>query len=235
MYSQEPTTDISFTEKETLDRDGFLILPNLIDSPQIGRICKELSHIQDYEPNLQNQSCQFDICFMHHKIMNGVFHVVKKDFISAGLHFRPNNAGEGLSALHIAYGGAPRKPGDYVACSVLWMISDFTQENGCTRAVPGSHRWGRSPSEVMRDPTQPNPHEIFWEGKAGTAVIFNGHLWHSTTVNHTNNKRLAIVAYWRRQEISIVERGFNWGVINQDTAHRLGPHTSRLFQNRGDI
>ena len=37
-----------------------------------------------------------------------------------------------------------------VVCNVLWMISDFTIDNGATRAVPGSHLSGCSP-----DPSNP--------------------------------------------------------------------------------
>jgi ectoine hydroxylase-related dioxygenase (phytanoyl-CoA dioxygenase family) len=74
-------------------------------------------------------------------------------------------------------------------CNVMWMISPFTEENGGTRLVPGTHNTGIKP-----DPSIPHKVEtIAAQGRAGTAVVFDGRLWHATGANKTNDPRYGII------------------------------------------
>jgi hypothetical protein len=61
-------------------------------------------------------------------------------------------------------------------CNSVWMLDDFTPENGPIRMVPGSHHWGRLPQEALPDPVAPHPAEVILTGKAGTVVVMNSHL-----------------------------------------------------------
>ncbi len=74
------------------------------------------------------------------------------------------------------------------ACNVLYMLNDFTADNGGTRLVPGSHRTGRQPTDTLD--LQP----IAAEGPAGTAVIFEGRTWHGTGANTSDRVRLGLLA-----------------------------------------
>ena len=64
----------------------------------------------------------------------------------------------------------------------MWLLTDFTKENGPTRVVPGSHRSGKHPQDVMEAPEEAHPDEIKLIGTAGTVVVFNSHLWHESYV-----------------------------------------------------
>ena len=77
-----------------------------------------------------------------------------------------------------------------VICNVLWMISDFTVENGGTRIVPGSHLSGTNPEPYGDYPT------INATGKAGSAVIFEGRTWHSADLNTSDAPRYGITTYY---------------------------------------
>ena len=77
-----------------------------------------------------------------------------------------------------------------VVCNVLWMISDFSIENGATRAVPGSHLSGCSP-----DPSNP-PETVNLTGPAGTAIVFEGRTWHAADFNRSTAPRYAVVTYY---------------------------------------
>ncbi|MEM7535427.1 MAG: phytanoyl-CoA dioxygenase family protein [Chloroflexota bacterium] len=79
-----------------------------------------------------------------------------------------------------------------VACNVMWMLTDFTDENGATRVVPGSHLSGRQPDSILDEDANWLP----GTGPAGTAMIFEGRLWHSTGANVSDQPRLGALSYF---------------------------------------
>jgi ectoine hydroxylase-related dioxygenase (phytanoyl-CoA dioxygenase family) len=79
-----------------------------------------------------------------------------------------------------------------LVCDVAWMLVDFTEDNGATRVIPGSHRWNKLPDPRQRIATVPAT------GPAGTALLFDGRLWHGTGANSTNEPRHALFTYFCR-------------------------------------
>ncbi|MBM3803112.1 MAG: phytanoyl-CoA dioxygenase family protein [Acidimicrobiia bacterium] len=76
----------------------------------------------------------------------------------------------------------------------FWMLTDFTEENGATILVPGSHRHGDHPGPRNGiDPMKPYPGECRMLGKAGTVVAFDSRLWHAVAPNVTNEDRVAVI------------------------------------------
>lgn len=70
---------------------------------------------------------------------------------------------------------------------VMWALSDFTQENGGTRVIPGSHRYLRS---------WHLPNVADWENTVmpkGSAVFYLGSTWHGGGANQSNAPRLGLV------------------------------------------
>jgi ectoine hydroxylase-related dioxygenase (phytanoyl-CoA dioxygenase family) len=88
----------------------------------------------------------------------------------------------------------------YWVCNTVWMLDDFTRENGATRLVPGSHLWGKRPQDVLDDPLAPHPEEILLTGKAGSVAVMNSHMWHGGTANRTPAARLAMHAFYCRRD-----------------------------------
>jgi len=90
--------------------------------------------------------------------------------------------------------------------SVIAFV-DFTQENGATRLVPGSHRWPErnlTPAEQAAA-RRPEPDEIaFAEMPAGSAVVYSGGTIHAGGANSTDvPRRGAHLSYclgWLRTE-----------------------------------
>jgi len=77
--------------------------------------------------------------------------------------------------------------------TTLWMLSPFTAETGGTLVVSGSHRMNNNPTgDNGVDPLTPYPTEINASGKAGSVLVMDSRLWHSTAPNTTNEPRVAI-------------------------------------------
>jgi ectoine hydroxylase-related dioxygenase (phytanoyl-CoA dioxygenase family) len=77
--------------------------------------------------------------------------------------------------------------------NVIWMLDDFTLENGATRVVPGSHKWITYPSNG-----EIHPDEVRIVGSKGSALIFDANLWHGGAENMTNGSRWAVALGYSR-------------------------------------
>lgn len=75
-----------------------------------------------------------------------------------------------------------------VVCNAMWMLDEFTTENGATIVVPGSHLSGRQPDAAMDEDANWTPAV----GPAGSVAIFEGRTWHSTGVNQTEGTRIGL-------------------------------------------
>lgn len=101
-----------------------------------------------------------------------------------------------LQPLHVDGGLLPDERG-YSVCNTVWMLDDFTRENGALRVVPGSHKWGRRP-----EPDAAHPDEVLITGKAGTVVVMNAHAWHGGTANRTDAPRRALHGFYCRWDMA---------------------------------
>lgn len=79
-----------------------------------------------------------------------------------------------------------------VVCNTMWMLSDFTAENGATELVPGSHLSGAQPDPEL-DQRSSYP-VVQPEAPAGTLLVFDGRLWHGTGANTGGPDRLGLLA-----------------------------------------
>lgn len=99
--------------------------------------------------------------------------------------------------LHADMGAVPDEKGNWV-CNTIWMLDDFTRENGAPRAVPGSHRLGKLPVSAMNDLKGPHPDEEVITGKAGSVIVMNAHVWHGGMPNRTDRSRTAVHGFYTR-------------------------------------
>ena len=75
----------------------------------------------------------------------------------------------------------------------LWMIDDFTIENGATRIVPGSHTRPFFP-ENGKSYTD----EISMTAPAGSVLLYNGALWHGGGPKQSDKDRWACIFSYAR-------------------------------------
>ncbi len=92
---------------------------------------------------------------------------------------QPFHIDDGAGGLNL-----PR-PRQAYGISTIWAFNDFTQDNGATEVVPGSHHWP--------DDRKPQESEIVKVTmRAGSVVVFQGTLLHRGGANTSRRIRLGI-------------------------------------------
>jgi len=230
---QEDT--LTSEEKNTLDRDGYLPLPGILTAEQVAAFNTRLAELladegdaaglevhqetgTDRLSDLVNKGEIFTTCFTHPRVLAAIAHVLKGDIKLSSLNARSALPGQGLQALHADWGEAV-SPDNFRVCNSIWLLDDFTEDNGATRVVAGSQLWGQMPYQAMSDPTLPHPEEKLLLAPAGTVVIFNSHTWHGGTRNRTDKPRRAMHSYFcrRSEQQQLDQRKY----IRPETAARL--------------
>jgi ectoine hydroxylase-related dioxygenase (phytanoyl-CoA dioxygenase family) len=199
--------------KERLDRDGYAPLPGVLSGEQVMRMRARLAELMAAEgdragmevhqeagtdrlADLVNKDPVFEVCFTDRRVLACIAHVLG-EFKLSSLNSRAALPGQGRQALHAE--GGPVGLGPYQVCNSIWLLDDFTEDNGATRVVPGSHRLTVSVRDVMPDPAAAHPGEVKLTGPAGTVVVFNSHLWHGGSLNRTSRQRRAVHSYFTRR------------------------------------
>ena len=161
--------------RSRLDRDGYAPLPGVLSAAQLAVIQARLGELlaaegdraglevhqeegTDRLANLVNKDPAFEVCFTDPRLLACVAHVLG-EFKLSSLNFRAALPGQGLQVLH-AEGGPVTDPAGFQVCNSIWLLDDFTADNGATRVVPGSHLSGRSPSDVLADRHDSHPGEV---------------------------------------------------------------------------
>ena len=76
----------------------------------------------------------------------------------------------------------------------VWMLDDFTLDNGATRVVPGSHRSRRKPPWSVADLEG----QITLTAPAGSVAVWLSNTWHRSGPNQTDRPRRAALGYYCR-------------------------------------
>jgi ectoine hydroxylase-related dioxygenase (phytanoyl-CoA dioxygenase family) len=143
--------------------------------------------------NLPSKGAEFRDLLRHRVVRTLARQVLDGDYCLSS--HTANIAGPGGAAmvLHSDQGYTPRSIAMALAVNVMWMLDDFTDENGATRLVPGSHRRTEEP------PRDEPVATIAGIGPAGTALVFDGRIWHGTGANSTaGDKRHGVLTYFCR-------------------------------------
>ena len=78
--------------------------------------------------------------------------------------------------------------------TTIWMLSDFSKENGGTTIVPKSHLANNNPSgDLGIDEQLPHPEQLQVTGNAGSVLVMDSRLWHAISANSSQTTRLAAV------------------------------------------
>ena len=88
-------------------------------------------------------------------------------------------------------------PGYEVQCNTIWALTDFTEENGATRVVPGSNH---AEDRLSFEQSDTVPAEM----ERGSVLVYSGSVYHGGGANRSDETRVGVnITYnlaWLRQE-----------------------------------
>ena len=216
LYALGAGPDVLTTsEKEQLDRDGFLHLHGILDQEQVEALRRRQAELlaaegdragtevhqergTDRLSDLINKGRVFHVVLTQPRVLAAIAHVLEYDLKLSSLNSRNALPGQGLQGLHADWGRL-ETPGSYQVCNSLWLLDELTEHNGATRVVPGTHCSDKTPGEAMPDPSAPYPDQKLVLGAPGDVVVVNSHVWHGGTRNTTLQPRRVMHGYFCRR------------------------------------
>jgi ectoine hydroxylase-related dioxygenase (phytanoyl-CoA dioxygenase family) len=214
-------TILTAEQRKQIDQEGYLILPALLSRQEVEQLRDRLETLwaeegeeagqENYiEPgvrrlaNLANKGDIFRSIFAHPLVLAVAEAVMGPAMRLSMLNARevPPQEAKAQQPFHSDTddSGKPDAKGFY-SCTAIWMLDDFTPENGATRLIPRTHLTYKVPKEALADTYAPHPDELVLTGKAGYVAVFNGHCWHAGGLNRTDRPRCAILAHYLRADI----------------------------------
>jgi ectoine hydroxylase-related dioxygenase (phytanoyl-CoA dioxygenase family) len=230
----EPTRDLPHA-KADLDRYGYCLVAGAIPPATVAELLARLREIAANEFvagtgylysngsnqrvwSLLNKGSIFGDLAQNPVALALAEHLLGEHLLLSNLSANIASPGGAPMALHWDQDFVPR-PWPYAMMGhVIWMIDEFTADNGGTLVVPGSHRLDGPPIGAEPLPVT---------APAGTAFCLDARTWHGTGANRGVESRHAILAYYCRMFVRQQENFF----LSLDPAVRMsaGPRLLELL------
>jgi ectoine hydroxylase-related dioxygenase (phytanoyl-CoA dioxygenase family) len=199
VHARDATTE---TVTEGLRRDGYAIVEGLLSEAETARAREDMLRVLERTPTGRNnfegfatrrvyalfkKTRAFDEAAVHPLVLGVLDRVLGHYQLSApvGIQIGP---GEQAQVLHRDESVYPLpRPHPPVVVNTMWPLDHFTEANGATRLVPGSHLW---PAD---NPPDPSAATLVAEMPAGSAMFYLGNLWHGGGANETDRPRLGVI------------------------------------------
>jgi hypothetical protein len=229
------------SDRRQLDLQGYLVIPGLMPPEQLAALRRRVDELFleegpnaggefKQEPgarrlaNLVNKGRIFEEVILTPRVLDCMAHVLGPRFKLSSVNVRSTDPhSEADQPLH-ADSGAIADDSGYIVCNSVWMLDDFTTENGATRFVAGSHLWRRLPEPGFY---HPHPEQQLVLGKAGDVVVMNAHMWHGGTANRTGAPRRAMHVYYTRYDQPQQQYQKRW--LSPELQARLAPDARKVL------
>jgi ectoine hydroxylase-related dioxygenase (phytanoyl-CoA dioxygenase family) len=218
---------------ERVQRDGYTVVKNAIEPELVAALNAALERLErelDAKPamngfeghhtvriyNLLAHGSPFEQVPVHPNVLPVIEGVLDAGCLISSLSSIAIDPGETAQPIHADDMVIPLdKPHRPIVCNSMWALSHFTEANGATRLVPGSHKLG--------NPEYGGVYEtIAGEMRAGDVLIWDGSLWHGGGANVTDRRRMGMAM------------NYCAGFIRQQENQQLGlsPERVRTFSPR---
>lgn len=193
----------------TLRSDGFTILPPQLTEAECDEAAAQLERL-----SAEREQGGFELLFNKAPIFESLCYkpdvlrmvrtflgedalissmtgsILEPDAGGGALHADGAITGHNRSASMAAADAGQRITSHVLSLNTIWAISEFTDQNGATELIPGSHRH----DTLDRPDGDPVPAVA----PRGSVVVLNVNTWHGPSKNRTSNKRYAVLNPWRR-------------------------------------
>lgn len=188
---------------ERLALDGYTIVENAIEPGLIDALSVALARLErelDAKPamngfegyktvriyNLLAYGAPFDRVPTHENVLSIIESVLDAGCLISSLSSIAIDPGERAQPIHADDMVIPLdKPHRPIVCNSMWALTDFTEENGATRLVPGSHK--------KANPQYGADYEtIAAVMPKGSVLIWEGSVWHGGGANRAEHRRTGI-------------------------------------------
>ena len=237
--------------KEILEGQGYVILSDLI-TPKEAKTARDLvlqlASQERQTGTLVTQEAKerlygliykgeiFRKLVQHPDVLSLIKAILGEDIILGGFSAHILHSQAGRMGVHVDYPywamTPPYSPYPILEIQVIWLVEDFTEENGAPLFAPSSQKLATKPDLQQFEQTA---HKI--TGKAGSAIISHGLCWHDTSVNFTDTPRVSLLGNYTPQYIHPLENHFfayQAEVVEQATPQlrQLLRHNWRSSQNQ---
>jgi ectoine hydroxylase-related dioxygenase (phytanoyl-CoA dioxygenase family) len=214
-----PPTATSAEVSAAIRADGFVIVDNLVSNEVMDRVAEQLDEYIDVTPlggddfigrltrrtgSLISRSETSRELVTHPLVLDTTADLLHKAtayqlHLTQVITVLPGETHQPLHRDEMAWDFFPF-PLDYdVQCNTMWAMTDFTEENGATRIVPGSHLL-----EGKQTYEDDDPRIIRAEMERGSMFFYSGKVYHGAAANVSDKVRQGInITYcvgWVRQE-----------------------------------
>jgi ectoine hydroxylase-related dioxygenase (phytanoyl-CoA dioxygenase family) len=190
---------------EELKDQGYTILRGLVPAERLEQLRAALDQMHRDEAHVPRQTAEagclrgynlvrrspvFRAALQQPEVIELVEAMLGGDCILHSFESRSALPGGGRQSLHR---DMPFVENMALSINCVWMLDDFTLENGATRVVPYSR--------TRLDPPERNrvyPDEVIAIEPAGTVLLFNTMTWHGGGPNHTDKLRRAFHVHYCR-------------------------------------
>jgi ectoine hydroxylase-related dioxygenase (phytanoyl-CoA dioxygenase family) len=199
--------DITDLAKEIIEGKGYVLIPELLNVTQAqearslvlklaeeerqqGKLFIDLGKERVY--GLIYKGEIFELMVQHPTVIEIIETIVGADMTLGGFSAHILNPGAKNMGVHVDYPYWTMKPPfpayPVLEVQVIWMLEDFTLENGATVIAPGSQKFCSLPDlEKFANIAEKIT------GKAGSVIISHGLCWHDTSINSTDKARVSIL------------------------------------------
>jgi len=201
---------------QRIDRDGYTILERVIDPALLDALADDLVRLERFYGvapadngfegtktvriyNLLALGKLYEAIPVHANVLPVVERVLDEGCLVSSLSSITIEPGESAQPIHADDQLIPLdKPHAPTVCNTMWALTDFTEANGATRVIPGSHLRDHNPEFGA-------PYDsIAAEMPAGSVLVWHGSLWHGGGANTTDERRVGVAmnycAGWIRQQ-----------------------------------
>jgi ectoine hydroxylase-related dioxygenase (phytanoyl-CoA dioxygenase family) len=201
---------------ERIARDGYTILERVLEPDLVDALHDDLLRLErelGVEPaansfeghrtwriyNLLVHGELYQRIPVHPEVLPVVEGVLDRGCLVSSLSSISIGPGEEAQPIHADDQLIPiAKPHVATVCNTMWALTDFTEANGATRIIPGTHLADSSPDYGQHYESIPA------EMPKGSVLVWHGSLWHGGGANRTDERRVGIAmnycAGWIRQQ-----------------------------------